>query len=39
MFDLIAGDDSGEDFLKKWKKTCPEDKVLIDQVDGRTVEG
>ena len=39
-FDLMLGDnDCGEDFLRKWKKTCPEELVLTDQVDGRSVEG
>jgi hypothetical protein len=39
-FDILMQDnDSAEEFLKKWKKTCPEELVLLDQVDGRSVEG
>ena len=39
-FDIFMQDNSnGVEFLKKWQKTCPEELVLMDQVDGRTIEG
>ena len=37
--DIMLGDDSDDDYLKRWKQACPEHQLLVDQHDGRTVEG
>ena len=39
LLELVLGDDKGELYLKKWKQSCPENFVLIDEVDGRRIEG
>ena len=39
ILQLIAGDDKGDSFAKRWKQECPESLILLDEVDGRTIEG